>query len=255
MDIYGRKKIIVFDLDGTLAFSKSDIDSEMSGLIGKLLEVKKVALISGGGYPQIEKSFVNKLDVDKELFYNLFLFPTDATSFYKYIEGEWKNVYSKELSSDEKKIIIETLKKSLDEAGYQEPDTVYGEIIEDRGSQISFSGLGQEAPLKEKQKWDPGYIFRSKVIKVFASYKIGFEAKIGGATTIDINRIGVDKAYGIEQIKKNLDITTDDILFMGDALFEGGNDNSVIRTGVDTIAVKDPEDTKKHIKEIISSAN
>ena len=46
------KKLIVFDLDGTLAESKSSVDSEMSALLYDLLAVVKVAVISGGDWPQ-----------------------------------------------------------------------------------------------------------------------------------------------------------------------------------------------------------
>jgi len=34
---------------------------------------------------------------------------------------------------------------------------ICGELIEDRGSQITYSGLGQFAPLAEKVKWDPDF--------------------------------------------------------------------------------------------------
>ncbi|MBU1557698.1 HAD-IIB family hydrolase [Patescibacteria group bacterium] len=254
MDIYRRKKIIVFDLDGTLAKSKSDIDDEISELIGGLLEVKKVALISGGAYPQIEKSFIKKLNIEKELLSNLFIFPTDATSFYKYEEGGWKNIYSEELTFDERKKIIEIFNGALNEAGYKKPEVVYGEIIEDRGTQITFSGLGQKAPLEDKLKWDPERKLREKIIDIFNEKGLNFEAKIGGSTSVDINKKGISKAYGIKKIQEKLEVSGDEILFIGDALFEGGNDHSVIGTGVDTIAVKNPEDTKKYIREIISSA-
>ena len=55
------KKLIVFDLDGTLADSKSAVDPEMSGLLHDLLGIVKVAVISGGGWPQFEKQFVSNL--------------------------------------------------------------------------------------------------------------------------------------------------------------------------------------------------
>lgn len=50
------KKLIVFDLDGTLAESKSPLDAEMAKLLGALLGVVKVAVISGGNWPQFENN-------------------------------------------------------------------------------------------------------------------------------------------------------------------------------------------------------
>ncbi len=255
MDIYKTKEIIIFDLDGTLTKSKSDVDDEMVKLLGGLLKIKKVAIISGGAYPQIEKSFLTKLDLEESLFLNLFIFPTDATSFYKYINNQWGNIYREELSLEERTFIIDMLKESLDEGGYQKPEITYGEIIEDRITQITFSGLGQKAPLEEKLKWDPGRILRTKIIQAFEKRVSDFDAKTGGSTSIDINRKGIDKGYGIGQIEKNLNIPVEKMLFIGDALFEGGNDYSVIRTGIDTVAVKNPEETKEIIRKIIEQSD
>ena len=59
------KRLIVFDLDGTLAESKSSLDPEMSGLLHDLLGIVKVAVISGGDWPQFEKQVVSKLPHDE----------------------------------------------------------------------------------------------------------------------------------------------------------------------------------------------
>jgi phosphomannomutase len=255
MDLYGHKEIIVFDLDGTLAESKSDVGMEMSVLLGSLLEFKKVAVISGGAYPQIEKSFLSKLDCESFLFSNLFIFSTSGTSFYKYMEGKWKNIYRENLEPEQRNNIIKSLEESLKEAGYVKPETIYGEIIEDRGTQITFSGLGQKAPLEEKLKWDPQRVLRGEIITAFKKRISDFDAKIGGSTSIDINKKGIDKSYGIKQIEKNLNVSIEKMLFVGDALFVGGNDFPVISTGIDTIAVKNPEETKVYIRKIIEEAS
>lgn len=246
-----EKKVIVFDLDGTLAVSKGSIDDEMASLLGKLLRKKKVAVISGGGYPQFEKQFLSNLTCDEYCFSNLYIFPTNASRFYRYEDG-WKNIYSEDLSRKERDSIIVALKESLKEVGYEKPEMVYGDIIEDRGSQITFSGLGQEAPLRDKSKWDPKHLFREKVIEAFSRRMPDFSARIGGTTSIDINRRGVDKAYGIEQIKKILDVGVEEIIYVGDALFPGGNDYAVKKTGVDTISVSNPEDTKRFIESLLT---
>ena len=61
------KKLIVFDLDGTLAESKSSLDAEMSTLLHDLLGVVKVAVISGGDWPQFEKQVLSHLPHDERL--------------------------------------------------------------------------------------------------------------------------------------------------------------------------------------------
>src|ERR1700690_451352 len=87
------KSLIVFDLDGTLAPTKSVMNREMSGLFAKLLEAKKVAVIGGGKYELFKHQFLNALKAPKELLSKLFLFPTTSTSFYRY-SGVWKKIYS-----------------------------------------------------------------------------------------------------------------------------------------------------------------
>jgi hydroxymethylpyrimidine pyrophosphatase-like HAD family hydrolase len=86
------KDLIVFDLDGTLAESKSSLDGEMAALLGTLLGVVKVAVISGGNWPQFEKQLLSNLPRDGRL-KNLSLLPTCGTKFYQY-ESWWEPLYS-----------------------------------------------------------------------------------------------------------------------------------------------------------------
>ena len=138
------KKLIVFDLDGTLAESKSAVDPEMSGLLHDLLAIVKVAVISGGGWPQFVKQVLSKLPHDERL-RELSLLPACGTQFYQY-SGDWKRVYEEDFTPEERAKIFSSLKESLGKAGYR-VTKVWGEVIEDRGSQITFSALGQLAPL------------------------------------------------------------------------------------------------------------
>ncbi len=147
------KRLIVFDLDGTLAESKSSIDAEMSGLLHELLGIIKVAVISGGDWPQFEKQVLSNLPHD-EFLENLSLLPTCGTKFYEYAAGDWKKIYSEDFTDDEKNKIISSMTKAIEETGFKEKK-VWGETIEDRGSQITFSALGQQAPLEEKEKMGP----------------------------------------------------------------------------------------------------
>lgn len=130
------KKLIVFDLDGTLGESKSSLDSEMSALLHDLLGIIKVAVISGGDWIQFEKQLLSNLPNDDYL-KNLFLLPTCGTKFFKY-EEDWKKIYSEDFTTDEKEKIVSSLNKALKVVDYK-VEKVWGELIEDRGSQIKFS--------------------------------------------------------------------------------------------------------------------
>lgn len=243
------KKLIVFDLDGTLAESKAALDEEMAHLLTSLLKVAKMAIISGGDWPQFTKQVLSKLSQKQEL-KNLSILPTCGTKYYEYQSG-WKKLYSEDFTADEKHTIIDNLNKAIEETGAKEKK-IWGEQIEDRGSQITYSGLGQQAPLDKKKAWDPEFEKRKKIKTALDKTLPEFSVQMGGATSIDITKPGIDKAYGIHKLQHTLKIKISEMLFIGDALFEGGNDHPARTTGVDCIQVRDPDETKRVIEAIIS---
>lgn len=240
------KQLIIFDLDGTLTASKQPLDQEMADLLGKLMKDKKVAIISGGGFPQFQNQVINRLPRDDN-FNNLFIMPTSGTRLYTW-RGAWNEQYAEHLSPREKSKIMIALNTALKQAGYVEPTTVYGQTIEDRGSQMTFSALGQQAPVAEKVRWDPDRKKRETIVSHLQPKLPEFDVRIGGSTSIDITKKGVNKAYGIRKLESHLQLTPEDIVFVGDALFPGGNDYPAKATGVDCTSVKNHDDTKRLIK-------
>jgi HAD superfamily hydrolase (TIGR01484 family) len=243
------KQLIVFDLDGTLAESKSPLDAEMSALLHDLLRIVKVAVISGGDWPQFEKQLLSNLPHDERLV-NLSLLPACGTKFFEYA-GNWKKIYSEDFTADEKEKIVSSLKKAVGAAGFN-VERVWGEVIEDRGSQITFSALGQQAPLEEKKKWDPDFTKRKKIKAVLENLIPEFSVRLGGTTSVDVTKPGIDKAYGIRKLRDILGIAIEEMIFTGDALFPGGNDYPVREAGVVSIQVRDSNETKRIIETIIA---
>ena len=243
------KKLTVFDLDGTLAESKSALDAEMAGLLGKLLKIVKVAVISGGDFPQFEQQVLTNLAHDEQL-KNLSLLPTCGTKFYRYESG-WKKLYSEDFSAAEKEKIIGSFKHVIASSQLGIEKT-WGEQIEDRGSQITFSALGQHAPIEEKKKWDPEFSKRQKMKALLEKLIPGFSVRLGGTTSVDVTKPGIDKAYGIAKLRDTLGIAIDEMLFVGDALFPGGNDYPAKQAGVESIQVRDPNETKRVVETVIA---
>lgn len=244
------KKLIVFDLDGTLAESKAAIDPEMAKLFAGLLKVAKVAIISGGDWPQFQKQVIANLPKGCKLS-RLSILPTCGTKFYQYKKSSWKKIYSEDFTTDERKKIVSSLKKAVETSGFK-ANKIWGEQVEDRGSQITFSALGQQAPLTPKKAWDPDYKKRKKIKRILDKLIPEFSVHLGGATSIDVTKPGIDKAYGMYKLRDILDISIKKMLFMGDALFDGGNDQPARTTGADCIQVRDPEETKRVIETIIA---
>jgi len=260
MPNFKDKKLIVFDLDGTLTESKSNIDKEMSRLLCRLLEKKQVAVIGGGKYEQFKKQFLTKFRCPKQKLRRLYLFPTTSTSFYRNKKSGWKKIYEYKLPHVKRKKIIKAFERIFKELNYKHPKKVYGKIIEDRGSQITFSALGQDIVQKlgkkgiaMKKEWRR----KNQKLKIKISRRLqkllpDFEVRAAGYTSIDITQKNIDKAYGIKQIKKQLKIPIKNMLFVGDALQSGGNDYAAKKIGVKCVEVSGPRQTKKIIKTLLS---
>ncbi|HEU4715515.1 MAG TPA: HAD-IIB family hydrolase [Candidatus Saccharimonadales bacterium] len=239
------RKLIAFDLDDTLAISKSPISDRMGDLLVQLLKKYDVCIISGGKYEQFRKQVIDRLEATPHELSRMHLMPTCGTRYYRYdeVEGEWKLQYAEDLTDEQKKKIVSVLEASAKETGLW-AEKPYGEIIEDRGSQVTYSALGQLAPAEEKYKWAKENEAAKQVLrKLVADQLPDLEVRLGGTTSVDVTRIGIDKAYGMKKLIETLDISKDEVLFIGDKLQEGGNDYPVKAMGIDSIEVDRWEDT------------
>lgn len=243
------KKLIVFDLDGTLAVSKAPLAPAMGQLLLRLLASVKGAIISGGDWPQFQKQIVSRLPPGTNLG-NLSLLPTCGTKFYEY-GSAWTQVYADLFTAGERDKIIASLRTVVAQLGL-EPAKAWGEVIEDRGSQITFSALGQEAPIEAKTPWDPGFEKRQKMKVLLDGLIPEFSIRLGGTTSVDITKPGIDKGYGIRKLRDILGIAISEMLFVGDALFPGGNDYPAKEAGAESISVAGPEETEKVVEVLLA---
>lgn len=241
------KKVIAFDLDGTLAPSKSALPDRMSDALSGLLEQFDVCVISGGKFGQFETQLLNNLHAGPAQLERLHLMPTCGTQYYRYDldKKSWSRVYAELLNDDDKKKIIAALEKGFQDLGYTEKKT-YGPAVEDRESQITYSVLGQdivdelgEEGVRLKYEWDPDNAKKQAVRDYVAPLIPEFEVRVGGVTSIDVTKPGIDKAYGMRKLMEMLEIGKEDILFIGDRLQEGGNDYPVKAMGIYSLEVGD----------------
>ncbi|KQX19158.1 MULTISPECIES: HAD-IIB family hydrolase [unclassified Sphingomonas] len=243
------KQLVAFDLDGTLAESKQAMSNEMGEMLADLLGVAHVAVISGGDWPQFEKQVASRLPARANRT-KLWLMPTTGTKLYRY-KNQWTPEYAELFGDEQKRSILDAFEAVLEATGFT-PEQTWGDRIEDRGSQITFSALGQQAPLHEKERWDPDFAKR-KIIQADLRQRLpGLSINMGGATSIDITREGVDKAYGLKKLSAASGIALDTMMFIGDAIFPGGNDYPAKTLGLDTVRVRDPEETLAVIAAIVA---
>lgn len=247
------KKLLAFDLDDTLAITKSPISDQMSEVLGKLLEHFDVCVISGGRFEQFKLQIIDRLHIEPAKLARLHLMPTCGTQYYRFdeLDEAWRQQYAENLTDDQKARVFEVLEVSARELALW-PENPAGDVIEDRGTQITFSALGQKATPEDKYAWDPDGSKKLAIRDLAAQSLPDLEVRSGGTTSIDVTREGIDKAYGMQKLIDELDINKEDILFFGDKLQEGGNDYPVKAMGIDCLDVGQWEDTVHRLESILA---
>lgn len=243
-------RVVAFDLDDTLTVSKSRIDQHMAGLLGDLLARLDVCIITGGRFEQIQAQVLQDLHAPAGRLAHLHIMPTCGTRYYIWRNGAWHRRYAEDLTEDEKRRIVNVLEEGAKDLGFWEQNP-WGEIIEDRGSQITYSALGQRAPADAKREWDPGDSKKRKLRDYAAERLPDLEVRVGGTTSVDVTRNGIDKAYGIKRLMEQLNISPGESLFIGDRLEEGGNDYPVRALGVRLAEVTQWQDTARYVQDLL----
>ncbi|MFA6432983.1 MAG: HAD-IIB family hydrolase [Candidatus Paceibacterota bacterium] len=246
-------RAILFDLDETLAESFQPPTPAMLDRFERLLATVPTAIITGGSYLRIEHDFLSGMHQGSDLS-KLFLFPNSSAECFLFKNGSWELEYSiGVLTPEEKEHIIDTILQVVAETPDFKDTPFFGNRIIDRGVQIAYTVVGLDATQEIKMAWDPDRSKRLRFCEALGAKLPAFEVLVGGASTIDVTRKGMDKAYGVQWLSKRLDVPVGQMLYIGDALFPGGNDYVVIPTGIQTRIVSGPEETAKIIDELLAA--
>ncbi len=255
-------RLVAFDLDDTLAPSKSALDPRMGSLLARLLGIVPVAVISGGQFSQFESQLIAGLEASATAqqaafgFGRLHLLPTCGTQYYCWQDHEWRQQYAEELTAAQREQATTVLEEEARRLGIWEPAnpgaTLWGDVLEDRGTQITFSALGQEAPVDAKRAWDPSGEKKNALAAAVQQRLPELEVRSGGSTSVDITRKGIDKAYGMRKLADLTRISLEDMAFVGDRLDPAGNDFPVLGLGIRSIAVTDWEDTASRVEAFLA---
>ena len=102
------KKVLAFDLDDTLAVTKSPVSDRMAVLLGRLLEHYDVCVITGGTFKQIRSQVIDRLSVSPQQLARFHAMPTCGTRYYRYdtLGGEWELQYAEDLSAKDRKSVV-----------------------------------------------------------------------------------------------------------------------------------------------------
>jgi len=149
-------------------------------------------------------------------------------------------VYNNELTEGERVRIKRAIEESVAETGALKGVVPHGPQMIDRGAQIAFAAIGIDASDESKKSWDVDKTKRKKLRKTLRKKIPGFEILIGGRTT----------THGVRWLSRHLDIKPKEMLYVGDALYPGGNDAAVIPTGIRTISTSGPVETESIIDDL-----
>jgi len=214
------KKHFIFDLDGTLAESKTPVSESMRRTLNKL---PNVYVISGASKEQMESQL--KGVKCKILAQN----------------GNQTDKWINYLRDAHRKRILRHINLLKKKYGYM------GEW-EHRGCQISYSFTGHNAPAHIKKAFDPDKKIRQHILEIYPFNEPELIAQVAGNTCIDYNTRNGTKGKNLMEYTRNMNM--DECIYFGDNLQEGGNDHSVVGV-MDTVAVKNPDDLLEKLQEYV----
>jgi hypothetical protein len=238
-------KHFFFDLDKTLAKSRSPMDPANQEIFERLCARVDVVVVSGGSLAQIKEQVTSRFDG------KYFLLPQSGNQAIDLSGIELWN----DLLSEEQVLVINNfvalLRKHFNLTVRDESD-----IVENRGAQISYSVIGFHEDIEKKYAFDPDDRKRQAALAAFpaevaALRSIGVDVTPAGTTVFNFIPLGKHKGFNIERLLQREHWNKEDCVYVGDALFPGGNDETVIGV-IPTHAVKNPEETFSFISNMLS---
>lgn len=230
---------IFFDMDGTVTRSRTRITADMKVALEALMgSGRDVIIISGQGAAAIRDQVGSA---------TYFLGQNGNDAIRAASEEE---LWNETLSEKEKQEILDHIASLPRDWEIKDEN----DLVHDRGSQIAFSFLGFNEDIERKEAFDPTGELRTRILKEHPLVSDTVEVKIGGTTTLDYIKKGYHKGFNIEKLIGVMEWNKDDCLYIGDALYPGGNDEAVIGV-IDTLQVADPNETLKVVRSILEPAS
>jgi HAD superfamily hydrolase (TIGR01484 family) len=230
-------KIIIADMDGTLTYSNQKASKEMLEVVDKVANKFIFAIISGATYAKMKEQICGDL---KNFHYVISQSGAECHTLGKLPRRENKLIYRIKMDKYQKAIIRELIKSV----------GLNPKFICDKGGQITYYLLGTKAKYEDKIQADPKLKIRKKLIKQIKKNPEAdlFDITIGGTTAIDFLPKGINKRHGVDFLRESFDYTIDEVLFIGDRCFPGGND--WLGSDYNYKQVKNPNETLEYLKKL-----
>ncbi len=221
------KKLICFDLDGTLSQHRTPIGDENRAVLEALSQRYKLLMVGAGAATRIYKQLRE--------------FPIDILGNYgmeesKIIDGKF-TIVREDKSNPDKEYFLKTVDYLRKKYGYE---NYKGENIEFHPSgMVTFALLGTQADIADKLAFDPTREKRKamypEVLELFKDYTV----YIGGSSSFDFSGKRYNKYDAIMAYAAKEGYKKDEILFVGDDFGDGGGDSHVRLGGMDYVEILD----------------
>lgn len=242
-------KAVIFDLDDTLADSFTPPTEAMLAKVMHLARYVPVAIMSGAAQARVKDTVMDCLGPTADA-KSIHVFTDSAANCFAWVGGTWSEIYTFPIAENDRARLRDVVRKVVDELDLYAGTHDTSRILE-RDTSVAFTALPAGATQLEKRAWDPDGSKREKLSVALRKELPEYEVRIGGKTTVDITRLGVNKAHGVEWLAKELGLKPKEMLFIGDAFYKGGNDAIVIPTGIQTIQTSGPEETSRILDDLI----
>ena len=219
------KKLICFDLDGTLTQHRSKLEDENKKVLDELNKRYKLIMVGAGGVERIYEQMGN--------------YPIDIIGNYGMQEGkiiDGKLTIVKQITTNpDKEYFIKTTNYLREKYGY----TNYkGESVEFHSTgMITIPLLGTKADIKDKLAFDPNREKRKvaypEVLELFKNYTVF----IGGSSSFDFTEKKYNKYDAIMEYAQENGYKKEEILYVGDDFGDGGGDSHVRIGGLDFVEI------------------
>ena len=230
------KRLICFDLDGTLTQHRSPLGEENRAVLDKLKEKYKVIMVGAGSARRIYNQMQD--------------YPIDIIANYgmeesKMVDGNF-TIIRQVITQPDKDYFLEKAEYLRKKYGY----TQYkGESVEFHGTgMVTFPLLGTKADLADKIVFDPTRekrrVLYPEVLELFPQYTV----YIGGSSSFDFtekqyNKYDAIMAYAKENLYKK-----EEILYIGDDFEDGGGDSHIRLGGMDYVEITDYKELKSKLE-------
>ena len=232
-DLSGPKRLLYFDLDGTLSQHKSHLPEETKDLLHRLREKYKLLMVGAGNAPRIYTQMEQ--------------FPVDIIANYgmqeaRMVDGELQIVRQDTVMPD-KEYFNRTCQYLREKYGYT--DYAGGHLEFHASGMVTFCLLGSGAKVEDKVVFDPDRskrrVLYDEILSLFPEHVV----YIGGSSSFDFAPKQYNKYDSIMRYAEENGYAKEEILYVGDDFGDGGGDSHVRIYGLDYIQVDDYTQTPR----------